>query len=82
MKCENDITEPTLPTLLKVKAAGNLHLIPYLKGLNNYLEYKHFKMKTLHQVLSLMQPYCYLETTDLKQDHQSFLRTAFWKLGG
>lgn len=50
MKCENDITESTLATLLKVKAAGNLHLIPYLKGLSKYLEYKHFKMKTLHQV--------------------------------
>ena len=29
-----------------------------------------------------MQPYCYLETTYLKQGCQSFLKTAFWNLGG
>ena len=51
---------------LKQKTDGTQGLILNLTSLNDYLEYKHFKMQTLHMNLTLTQPNCYMETIDLK----------------
>ena len=64
--CEHEQEEFIKPIFLRDKNDGSHHLILTLKGLNKYLEYKHFKMQTFQSVLSLRQPDCFMATIDLK----------------
>ena len=54
------------PIFLKQKTDETQRPIFNLKSLNDYLEYKHFQTQTLHIILTLTQPNCYMETIDLK----------------
>ena len=42
-----------------------------LKSLKKYLEYKHFKIQTLQNILALIKPNCYVATIGLKDDNYS-----------
>ena len=64
--CEHEQGEFISPIFLRDKNDGSHRLILNLKGLNKYLEYKHFKMQTFQSVLSLIQPDCFMATVYLK----------------
>ena len=69
--CEHEQGEFISPIFLRDKNDGSHRLILNLKGLNKYLEYKHFKMQTFQSVLSLRQPDCLMVTIDLKDAYYS-----------
>ena len=69
--CEHEQGEFISPIFLRDKNDGSHRLILNLKGLNKYLEYKHFKMQTFQSVLSLIQPDCFMATIDLKDAYYS-----------
>ena len=69
--CEHDQGEFISPIFLRDKNDGSHRLILNLKGLNKYLEYKHFKMQTFQSVLFLIQPDCFMATIDLKDAYYS-----------
>ena len=69
--CENEQGEFISPIFLRDKNDGFHRLILKLKGLNKYLEYKHFKIQTFHSVLFLMQPDCFMGTINLKDAYYS-----------
>ena len=57
-------------------------MILKLKKLNKFVEYKHFKVESLQNVLELMTPWVYMASTDLKDvfysvpvdnNHQAYL---------
>ena len=50
---------------------GTRRLILNLKTLNEFLEYNHFKMETVHSVADLIQPHSYMTTIDLKDAYYS-----------
>ena len=69
--CEHEQGEFISPIFLRDKNGGSHRLILNLKGLNKYLEYKHFKVQTFQSVLSLIQPDCSIATIDLKDAYYS-----------
>ena len=71
VSCEHEQGEFISPIFLRDKNDGSHRLILNLKGLNKYLEYKHFKMQTFQSVLSLIQPDCFMATIDLKDAYYS-----------
>ena len=48
------------------KSDGTLRVILDLSNLNEYVEYKHFKMESIQQALDLMVPSCYMASIDWK----------------
>ena len=68
---EHEPVEYISPIFLREKTDGTQRLILNLKHLNKYLEYKHFKMQTLHTDLTLIQRNCYMATIDLKDAYYS-----------
>ena len=42
-----------------------------MKTLNEFLEYNHLKMETIHSVADLIQPHCYMTSIDLKGGYYS-----------
>ena len=64
--CEHEQGEFISPIFLRDKNDGSHRLILNLKGLNKYLEYKHFKLQPSQSVLSLIQPDCFMATIYLK----------------
>ena len=69
--CEHEQGEFISSIFLRDKNDGSHRLILNLKGLNKYLEYKHFKMQIFQSVLSLIKPDCFMATIDLKDAHYS-----------
>ena len=53
------------------KSDGTSRLILNLKTLNEFLEYNHFKMETVHSVADLIQSHCYMTSIDLKDAYYS-----------
>ena len=62
-------------------------LICNLKELNEFVEYKHFKMETVHSATNVMRRGCHMATIDLKDayhsvpvsvEHRKFLKIV-WK---
>lgn len=47
------------------KKDGSLRLILNLKGLNEFIAYKKFKMETLKNALTLISPMCYMASIDI-----------------
>lgn len=56
---------------LRPKKDGSYRLILNLKGLNQYVEYFHFKMDTVWSAIKLMKPHCYMASVDLKDAYYS-----------
>ena len=71
---------------LRPKKSGAHRLILNLKGLNEHVEYHHFKMEHLASVLPLITPNCFLASIDLadayysvnvKTSHRKYLQFSF-----
>ena len=62
---EHEKGEFILPIFFRSKSDGTRRLILNLKPLNEFLEYKHFKMERVHSVTDLIQPHCYMATIDV-----------------
>jgi len=69
--------------LVEKRDSGKFRVILNLKKLNDFVEYKHFKMDTLASALKLMGPNCFMASLDLtdayysiniNRDHRKFLR--------
>ena len=54
---------------LRPKSDGSFRMILNLKQLNEFLEYRHFKMDTLHMVTKMIRPGCFMAFVDLKDVH-------------
>ena len=67
----HDAVEYISSHFLKERIDGTENLILILKGLNRYLDYKHFKMQIFQTILTFVQPNCYMETVDLKDAYYS-----------
>ena len=68
------------------KKDGNKRMILNLKRFNNFINYKHFKMESINNVINLLQPNVYMASIDLKdafysvpihKDHQKYLKLYF-----
>ena len=68
---EHEKGECISPIFFRSKSDGTRRLILNLKILNEFLEYNHFKMETIHSVADLIQPHCYMTTIDLKDAYYS-----------
>ena len=68
---EHEKGEFISPIFFRSKSDGTRRLILNLKILNEFLEYNHFKMETIHSVADLIQPHCYMTTIDLKDAYYS-----------
>lgn len=93
--CSNGDLEQSLFTpgqflsivFLRPKPDGSFRMILNLKKLNQHVEYNKFKMDTLHSILKLVTPKCYMATLDLKDayymipiaiEHRKYIRFD-WK---
>ena len=68
---EHEKGECISPIFFRSKSDGTRRLILNLKNLNEFLEYNHFKMETVHSIADLIQPDCYMTTVDLKNAYYS-----------
>ena len=68
---EHEKGEFISPIFFRSKSDGTSRLILNLKTLNEFLEYNHFKMETVHSVPDLIQPHCYMTSIDLKDAYYS-----------
>lgn len=75
------------PIFVLPKKDGTYRRILNLKGLNEHVEYHHFKMDTYGYAVRLVMPGCYMASVDLKdaycsvpiaEEHQQFLKFQ-WK---
>ena len=57
--------------MFRSKSDGTRRLIFNFKTINEILEYKHFKMVTVHAVADLIQPHCCMITIALKDANYS-----------
>ena len=68
---EHEKGEFISPIFFRSKSDGTRRLILNWKIINEFLEYNHFKMETIHLVADLIQPHCYMNTIDLKDAYYS-----------
>ena len=64
--CEHESGEYISPIFTMPKKDGSSRMILNLKGLNQFIEYIHFKMKSFSTVVSLVKRNCYMASVDLK----------------
>ena len=85
--CEHEPGEYISPIFTTPKKDGSSRMILNLKGLNQFIEYVHFKMESFSTVVSLVKCNCYMASVDLKdayysvpiaQEHQKYLK-FLWK---
>ena len=71
---------------LRPKQDGSFRLILNLKQANQNIKNFHFKMETIHSVLKLIRPNCYMASVDIKdayysvpigQEYQKYLKFQF-----
>ena len=59
------------PIFITPKSDGDFRLILNLKNLNNFIEFQHFKMHTIKDVLQLVNKDCFMTSIDLKDAYYS-----------
>ena len=59
------------PTFTVPKPDGNVRLILNLKRFNESVQYAHFKMETIHSIINLVTPGCWMASLDLKDAYYS-----------
>ena len=67
--CPHEEGEIISNIFLRSKKDGSHRLILNLKNLNQFAEYKHFKMDSLHTILRLMKKGCYIASLDIKDTY-------------
>ena len=81
--CPHEEGEIISNIFLRPKKDGPYRLILNLKNLNQFAEYKHFKMDSLHTILRLMKKGCHMASLDIKdayytipvdETHQKYLK--------
>lgn len=86
VKSEHEHGEFISPVFSVPKSDGNVRLILNLKEFNKYVKYVHFKMETIHSILKLVTPGCWMASIDLKDayysvkihpSHQKFLKFRY-----
>ena len=86
--CEHEINEFISPIFTVPKPDNQVRLILNLKSLNAYVTYHHFKMDSIHTVISMVTPNCWMASIDLKDAcysvpihpaYQKYLRFQFWE---
>ena len=72
--------------LMRGKKDGNIRMILNLKTFNKFVNYKHFKMESINNVINLIKPNIYMASIDLKDasfsvrihnDHKKYLKFIF-----
>lgn len=83
VECNHKPGEFISPIFTRPKKDGSLRMILNLKKLNSHVNYNHFKMESLENVLNIIQPYTWMASVDLKDafytvpvhpSHQKYLR--------
>ena len=69
--CDHDLGEFISPIFTVPKKDGNVRLILNLKKLNTFIQTSHFKMDSIHTVLKLVTPNCWMASLDLKDAYYS-----------
>ena len=69
--CNHEPGEFISPIFTVPKKDGNIRLILNLKRLNFFIENSHFKMDTIHTILRLVTPNCWMASLDLKDAYYS-----------
>jgi len=59
------------PIFTVPKPDGNVRLILNLKRFNESVQYAHFKMETIHSIINLVTPGCWMASLDLKDAYYS-----------
>ena len=59
------------PIFVTPKSDGDYRVILNLKQLNQFIEYQHFKMHTIKEVLQMVYKDCYMTSIDLKDAYYS-----------
>ena len=59
------------PIFVTPKKDGSYRVIFNLKKLNQSLSYYHFKLDTLQTAITLVKPFCYMSSIDLKDAYYS-----------
>lgn len=86
--CDHEPGEFISPIFIVPKKDGKIRLILNLKKLNMYIKNSHFKMISIHSILRLVTPNCWMASLDLKDayysvqidpDFQKYLK--FWYNG-
>ena len=71
--CDHEPGEYISPIFTVPKKDGNVRLILNLKHLNMFIKNSHFKMDTIHTILKLLTPNCWMVSLDLKDAFFFFL---------
>ena len=71
MASQHEEGEYISPIFLVDKKDGGKRLILNLKGLNEYIEYHHFKMHTILHILRLVTPNCFMAVIDIQDAYYS-----------
>ena len=69
--CDHDLGEFISPIFTVPKKDANVRLILNLKKLNTFIQTSHFKMDSIHTVLKLVTPNCWMASLDLKDAYYS-----------
>ena len=71
VSCDHEPGEFISPIFTVPKKDGNVRLILNLKRLNLFIKNSHFKMDTIHTILKLVTPNCWMVSLDLKDAYYS-----------
>lgn len=69
--CEHEQNEFISPIFIVPKPDNQVRLILNLKSLNANVSYYHFKMDSIHTVISMVTPNCWMASIDLKDAYYS-----------
>ncbi len=80
---EHEKDEYISPIFTTPKKDGSSRMILNLKSLNQFIEYKHFKMESFSTFVNMVKPNCFMASVDLKDayysvpiatEHQKYLK--------
>ena len=71
VQSEHEPGEFISPIFTVPKAGDKIRLILNLKQFNQYVVYAHFKMESIHSILNLVTPGCWMASLDLKDAYYS-----------
>ena len=69
--CTHEKGEFISPIFCVPKKDGTFRLILNLKQWNSFVSYHHFKMETIHSILAMITPNCWMASVDLTDAYYS-----------
>ena len=80
--CQHELGEFISPIFSVPKKDGSVRVIHNLKKLNSFVENSHFKMESIHTVLNLVTPKCWMASLDFRvkqcKQLENLLRGSFF----